>query len=173
ATVKGLKADAVSAALKDAFSGQGPLLFMASPKAVQGGEPALLSEYASTLKVAVAAPGAPHEVAWPYSSFGEPGKVAETKDVTDLDTVFVRFENGVRLTVKPTKFRNDEVLVRVNIGDGLQELPKDRQSLAWFGNAFIEGGLKQIDNEDTERVLAAKVYGDRFSVGEDAFVLPG
>src|SRR5207302_4505351 len=37
ATVKGLKADAVSATLKNAFSGQGPLLFMASPKAVQGG----------------------------------------------------------------------------------------------------------------------------------------
>jgi zinc protease len=173
AAVKGLKADTVSAALKDAFAGQGPLIFMSSPKAVQGAESALLSEYASTLKVAVAAPTAPHEVAWPYASFGEPGKVAETKEVTDLDTVFVRFENGVRLTVKPTKFRDDEVLVRVNVGDGLQDLPKDRQSLAWFGNVFIEGGLKQIDNEDTERVLASKVYGARFAVGEDAFVLSG
>lgn len=173
ATVKGLKADTVSTALKDAFDGQGPLLFMSSPKPVQGDESALLSEYASTLKVAVAAPTAPHEVAWPYLSFGEPGKVAESKEVTDLDTVFVRFENGVRLTIKPTKFRNDEVLVRVNVGDGLQDLPKDRQSLAWFGNVFIEGGLKQIDNEDTERVLASKVYGVRFAVGEDAFVLSG
>jgi len=171
--VKGLKADTVSAALKAAFSGQGPLVFMSSPKPVQGAEPAILAEYASTQKVAVAPPTAPHQVAWPYESFGTPGKVAETKEITDLDTVFVRFDNGVRLTVKPTKFRDDEVLVRVNIGDGLQDLPKDRQSLAWFGNAFIEGGLKQIDNEDTERVLASKVYGARFAVGEDAFVLSG
>lgn len=173
ATVKGLKAETVSAALKVAFSGQGPLVFMASPKAVQGGEPGILSEYASTLKVAVAAPQAPHAAVWPYASFGAPGKVAETHEVADLDTVFVTFENGVRLTVKPTKFRDDEVLVRVNVGSGLQDLPKDRQSLAWFGNAFIEGGLKQIDNEDTERVLAAKVYDARFGVGEDAFVLSG
>jgi zinc protease len=173
ATVKGLKADTVSAALKSAFSGQGPLLFMATPKPVPGGDQALIAEYASTQKVAVAAPTAPHTVVWPYASFGEPGKVAETKEVADLDTVFVRFENGVRLTVKPTKFRDDEVLVRVNVGGGLQDLPKDRQSLAWFGNAFIEGGLKQIDNEDTERVLASKVYGARFAVGEDAFVLSG
>ncbi|MFI4966200.1 MAG: M16 family metallopeptidase [Caulobacterales bacterium] len=172
-TVKGLKADTVSAALKAAFSGQGPLIFMASPKPVPGAEPAILAEYAAAQKVAVAAPGAPHVVAWPYSSFGAPGKVAETKEVADLDTVFVRFENGVRLTVKPTKFRDDEVLVRINVGDGLQDLPKDRQSLAWFGNAFIEGGLKQIDNEDTERVLASKVYGARFAIGEDAFVLSG
>jgi zinc protease len=173
ATVKGLKADTVSDALKAAFAGQGPLVFMASPKAVSGGESAILAEYASAQKMAVAEPTAPHEAIWPYASFGEPGKVAETKEVTDLDTVFVRFENGVRLTVKPTKFRDDEVLVRVNVGDGLQDLPKDRQSLAWFGNALIEGGLKQIDSEDTERVLASKVYAARFGVGEDAFVLSG
>ena len=85
----------------------------------------------------------------------------------------MRFENGVRLTVKPTKFRDDEVLVRVNIGDGLLDLPKDRQSLAWFGSAFIEGGLKQITNEDMEQVLASKVYGARFGIGDDAFVLSG
>ncbi|MBS0332216.1 MAG: insulinase family protein, partial [Proteobacteria bacterium] len=171
--VKGLKADTVSDALRQAFEGQGPLLFVSSPKAIQGGEPAVLSEYASSEKVAVAAPTAPRTVTWPYSSFGEPGKVVETKEVTDLDTVFVRFANGVRLTVKPTKFRDDEVLVRVNVGDGLQDLPKDRQSLAWFGNTLIEGGLKQIDSEDTERVLASKVYGARFGIGEDAFVLTG
>jgi zinc protease len=172
-TVKGLKASQVSDALKDAFHGQGPLLFMTSPKAVPGGEPQLLAEYQRAETLAVAAPVAPHEVAWPYDSFGEPGKVVETKEVTDLDTVFVRFANGVRLTVKPTKFHADEVLVRVNVGHGLQQLPKDRQSLAWFGNAFIEGGLKQIDNEDTERVLASKTYGARFSFGDDAFVLSG
>jgi zinc protease len=173
ATVKGLKADTVSAALRNAFKGQGPLIFMASPKPVPGGEQALLAEYAASQKIAVAEPTAPRQIAWPYESFGAPGKVVETKEVADLDTVFVRFENGVRLTIKPTKFRDDEVLVRVNIGDGLEAMPKDRQSLAWFGNSFIEGGLKQITNEETEQVLAAKVYGARFGIGEDAFVLSG
>ncbi|MGZ6038635.1 MAG: M16 family metallopeptidase [Phenylobacterium sp.] len=173
ATVKGLKAETVSTALKAAFAGQGPLVFVASPKTVPGGDQSVLAEYASTLKVAVAPPAAPHATVWPYATFGAIGKVAETKEVADLNTAFVRFENGVRLTVKPTKFRDDEVLIRVNIGNGLQNLPKDRQSLALFGNAFIEGGLKQIDNEDTERALAAKVYEARFGVGEDAFVLSG
>jgi zinc protease len=173
ATVKGLKAETVSAALKNAFKGEGPLIFMASPKPVQGGEQAILDEYAASQKTAVTAPTASRQIVWPYESFGTPGKVVETKDVTDLDTVFVRFENGVRLTIKPTKFRDDEVLVRVNIGDGLEVMPKDRQSLAWFGNAFIEGGLKQITNEETEQVLASKVYGARFGIGDDAFVLSG
>ena len=173
AAVKGLKADTVSAALKDAFRGSGPLIFMASPNPVQGGDQALLTEYAAAQKVAVAAPVAPRQVAWPYESFGAPGKVAETREVSDLDTVFVRFDNGVRLTVKPTKFRDDEVLIRVNIGDGLRAMPKDRQSLSWFGNAFIEGGFKQITSEETEQVLASKLYGARFAMAEDAFVLSG
>jgi zinc protease len=173
AAVKDLKADRVSAALKTAFEGQGPLLFMASPNAIPGGEQTLLAELTSSRKVAVAAPTAPTQVVWPYESFGTPGKVAEQKEVTDLDTVFVRFENGVRLTVKPTKFRDDEVLVRVNVGDGLLDLPKDRASTAWSASAFIEGGLKQISSEDMERVLAAKVYGARFGIAEDAFVLSG
>ena len=171
--VKGLKTDAVNAALREMFTGQGPLLFMATPKAVPGGETQLLAEYASAQKMAVSAPAPLRQVVWPYASFGEAGAVVETRDVTDLDTVFVRYANGVRLTVKPTKFRDDEVLVRVNVGSGLQALPKDRQTLGFFGNALIEGGLKQIDNEDTERVLAAKVYGARFGIDDDAFTFSG
>ena len=173
ATVKGLKAETVSAALKAAFKGDGPRLFMASPKPVQGGEATLLAALSDSRKLAVDAPAAPTQVAWPYDSFGVPGKVVETREISDLDTVFVRFENDVRLTVKPTKFRDDEVLVRVNVGDGLLDLSPDRQSASWGGDAYIEGGLKQISAEDMERVLASKVYGARFSVRDDAFVLSG
>jgi zinc protease len=159
--------------LKPLFHGAGPLLFMASPKPVEGGDQTLLAALTASQKVAVAQPTAPVQVAWPYADFGPPGKVAETKDVTDLETTFVRFENGVRLTVKPTKFRDDEVLVRVNIGEGQQALPPNRQSLNWAAGAVIEGGLKQISNEDMERVLAAQVFDARFAIADNAFVLSG
>ena len=174
AAVKDLKADTVSDSLtKVVFQGQGPLVFMASPAPISGGEASLLSAYTTARKADVSAPTAPREVAWPYESFGDPGKVVETKDVTDLDTVMVRFENGVRLTIKPTRFQDDEVLVRVNVGDGMEDLANNRQSMAWAGAALIEGGLGKINNEDMERVLASKVFGARFSVGDDAFVLSG
>ncbi|HEY9236988.1 MAG TPA: insulinase family protein, partial [Phenylobacterium sp.] len=172
-TVKGLKADQVSAALKSAFKGDGPLLFVASPQAIEGGEGTLLSALESSRKTAVSEPAAPSEVNWPYTSFGAIGKVAETTDVTDLDAAFVRFENGVRLTVKPTKFKDDEVLVRVNVGGGRLDLPKDQENMSWASGAFIEGGLKQISAEDLERVLASKVYGAQFGVTDDAFVFSG
>lgn len=171
--VKDLKASEVSEALKDSFKGSGPLLFVSSPKTIEGGDQAVLAALTASEKTPVAPPAAQAQIAWPYESFGAPGKVAETEDVTDLETTFVRFENGVRLTVKPTKFRDDEVLVRVNIGQGLRALPRDRQSLNWASGAVTEGGLKKISAEDMERVLADKLIGYRFSTTEEAFVLSG
>jgi len=171
--VKGLSAKEVSASLKRIFTGSGPLLFVASPKAIDGGESGLRTALAQSRKVAVTPQPAPAVMAWPYESFGTLGKVVEQRAVDDLGATLVRFENGVRLTVKPTKFRDNEVLLRANIGRGLIDLSRDRQSPTWAGGAFIEGGLKQISSDDMERVLAAKVYGVRFGAGDDAFVLSG
>ncbi|WP_293682101.1 pitrilysin family protein, partial [uncultured Phenylobacterium sp.] len=173
AAVKGLKAETVNAAVKGVFQGQGPLVFMASPQAIEGGKAAVLAALTSSQAVAVAPPAQAAEVAWPYETFGTPGKVAERREVADLQTTFVRFDNGVRLTIRPTKFRDDEVLVRVNIGQGMIGLPSDRQSPFWAASSLIEGGLKKLDVEDMEKVLAAKVYGARFSVTDDAFVFSG
>jgi zinc protease len=173
AVVKGLKAEQVSASLKAMYKGGGPLVFMTSPKPVEGGEAALLAAFQASQKVAVSEPAAPTAVAWPYQGFGVPSKIVETHEVADLDAVFSRFANGVRLTVKPTKFKDDEVLVRVNVGAGRTGLPKDRSSMSWASSAYIEGGLKKIAAEDMERVLAARVYGGRFNIVDDAFVLSG
>ena len=174
-SVRGLKAEAVSAALKEIFSGSGPLVFMSSPDPIDGGEVALDKAF----QLAEAAPVKPPEVelakGWPYGHFGTPGKAAEQRSIADLGVTLVRFANGVRLTVKPTKFRDNEVMVRVRIGHGLLDLPKDRVSAAWAARygAFSEGGLKDLSAEQLEQILANKVYGATFLPGEDAFVLQG
>ena len=173
AATKGLTAQQVSDTLRDLFKGQGPLIFMTSPKPIDGGEATVLAAYQGSQQLAVAAPSAITQAVWPYGDASTPGKVVDTRDVTDLDAVFVRFANGVRLTIKPTKFKDDEILVRVNVGGGKVILPKDRPSMAWAGGAYIEGGLAKISAEDMERVLASKVYGGRFSITDDAFVFSG
>lgn len=159
--VKGLTAERVNAVLKSAFVGSGPLLVLAAPTAVEGGEPAILKAYEELKAQPVAPPIAPGVTVWPYSSFGPTGKVAEQKEVSDLDAVLVRFDNGVRLTVKPTKFRDDQVIVKVRAGHGLLDMPSDKQSPLWSGSAFIEGGLKQITAQDMERVLTGKIDLER------------
>ncbi len=171
--VKGLTADRVSAALQVAFAGQGPLILIPTPTNIEGGEKTVLAAYADARKVAVLPPSAPGVTAWPYASFGPIGKVAEQKDVTDLDAVFVRFENGVRLTVKPTKFRDDQVLIKARIGNGLLDLPPGAQSPLWSSSAFIEGGLRQISAQDMERVLNGKIWNAALGVEDDAFTLSG
>lgn len=173
AVVKDLKADTVSAVLKTAFKGEGPLIFLATPTAVNGAEVAVMEAYEASLKGEVLAPTAAAQGSWPYESFGAPGKVIEEKDVIDLDATLVRFENGVRLTVKPTKFRDDQVLVRVRVGGGLLSLPSDKQSTAWAAPAIIEGGLGKITTQDMERVLASRVYSASYGVQDEAFLLAG
>jgi zinc protease len=173
AATKDLTPADVSAALKNAFAGQGPLVFMSTATAPDGGVAAVRTAYEADRNQPVTAPEAPHQVDWPYTTFGPIGKVAERKDVDDLDTVFVRFQNNVRLTVKSTKLREDQVLVKVRFGDGLAGMAPDRQTITWAGGAFSEGGLRQISADDTERALAGQVYGVSFNAESDAFTLAG
>ena len=53
---KGLKAETVNKALPQMFAGQGPLVFMSSPKPVDGGEATLAKAYAEVHASAIEAP---------------------------------------------------------------------------------------------------------------------
>ncbi len=170
---KDLKAAEVSAALTGALSGEGPLIFVASPTAVPGGERAVLDAYARAHRLEPTRPVAPLSGVWPYGNFGAVGKVAERTEITDLDTVFVRFENGVCLTVKPTKFRTEQIYVVARVGEGLASLPSDKQTPGWASSAFIEGGLKKVTADEMEGILAAKRFGVSFGIDDNAFELTG
>jgi zinc protease len=173
AAIKGLTADQVSAALKDTFHGGGPLVLMSTPQAVDGGVAAIRTAFDAASAAPVSAPTAPVQVDWPYTNFGTPGKVVDRQDITDLDAVFIRFDNGVRLTIKPTKFHQDQVLVRVRFGDGRDGEPPDQQALNWAQSSFTEGGLAKISSDDTERALAGAVYGVSVGIDANAYVLGG
>ena len=168
---KGLTAETVTAALRNAFQGSGPLLFLSSPTPVANGEQTL----ASVFDRAESAPIANAELQklgdWPYTNFGAPGKVADTRRIEDLDTTLVRFENGVRLTVKPTKYRADQVLVTVSIAGGRLTLPKDR--VTFNTGALVGGGLEAMNFFDLRRELATKIYGVGFGIDDDTFSLSG
>ncbi len=171
--VKGLKADEVTAAVRKTFSGSGPLVFLSSPTPVEGGETALLAAYRAADSAPVAAPETVADKIWPYESFGAPGKIAERREVAEAGATFIRFENGVRLTVKPTQFRKDQVQVAVRIGQGRLDLPTDRPSAAWAQSAFIEGGLKKVSAEELDQIMTKRIVGAAFGIDDDAFALGG
>ncbi|HEX8234137.1 MAG TPA: insulinase family protein [Caulobacteraceae bacterium] len=170
----GLQAEEVNAALKRLFTGSGPLVFVSTPAPIEGGEAMVVQAVQEAQGEAVEALESASAKDWPYASFGTPGQVAERREIADLDATQVRFANGVRLTVKPTRFRDDQVLVRVRIGNGLLDLPGDRSSPLWAAQgAFTEGGLKRLSAEEIEQVLASKVYAAQFGASDDAFVIAG
>jgi zinc protease len=173
--VKDLTADRVSAALKDVFGGTGPLIFFSSPTPFPGGDPGLLATLAEIDKMpipaAVAATAAPP---WPYASFGVPGKVAERRVVDDLGVTYVRYANGVTLTIKPTGLRAGEILLNVRAGAGRLGLPRDRVAPAWaLSGAFVSGGLRRYSIDDLRKRMADRRWGAALTIGEDEFNLSG
>jgi zinc protease len=173
--VKGLTAAQVSDATRRLFERSGPLLYLTSPVAVESGDQALLAAYRQSRAAPVAAPAVQQLRHWPYEDFGTPGEVVERREIEGLGAAAIRFANGVRLTVKPTRFDEDEVLVAVRYGAGLLALPNDRPSPLWAiaGGAFTAGGLGRLSYEDMQEVLAGTVYSVGAGQREDAFTLSG
>ncbi len=172
--VKGLTPAEIATALKSIFGGDGPLTLVSTQASVDGGDKAVAQAFAKIRALPVAAPSAQAALSWPYESFGTPGIVAEQHEVSDIDTVFVRFQNGVRLTIKPTKFRDQQILVQARVGRGQLDIPKDGPTTEWAaGAAFPEGGLDQLSTQDIDQALRSKIVGRGFTVTDDAFVLSG
>jgi len=149
----------VNAALRESFSGNGPLLFLGGPQAMEGAEQVLAD--AANGPAEPQKPEAPQPEAWPYTSFGTPGEVAERHDVSDLGATMVRFANGVRLTVKPTAFHADQILVSVNVGHGRLGLAPDAALPAWTvgSNAFLLGGYRDLTVPEIKRLTTGRQTG--------------
>lgn len=173
AAMKDLRAKEVNKALQRVFAGNGPQLVLQIPQMPEGGDAVVEKAYSDSRAVAVKAPEQTASVAWPYTDFGKPGDVVERRTVDDLGVTMVRFANGVRLTVKPTKYRADEVLVHAEVGHGRLGLPNDRPLPIWAAPALPLSGLKAISYDDIQKAFAAKVVSIDFAIQDAAFKFEG
>ena len=170
-----LTAERVNAAARTLFAGD-PLLYMTSPTPIEGSENALLAAYRQSRGTAVAAAAAEQTQAWPYTAFGTPGQVVERRELpAPIGATAVRFANGVTLTVKPTQFADDQILVGVRAGYGFAGTPADRPNPTWpfvFG-VFPTLGTQRMSYEDMQAALASRTYSIAFAAEGDAFQLSG
>lgn len=172
--VEGLTPDAVLAATRQTFEGGGPLALVISPVVIEGGEAAVTAALEASRQVAVAAPQAGVQLDWPYADFGTPGQPGERQTYADIETTVVRFPNGVRLTVKPTTFRDEQILVSVSTGIGELSLPTDRMTPIGFGQlTFAAGGLGKLTADELNRALTGRTQSVAFGITSDAFQLTG
>ncbi len=174
ATVAGLTPGTVNAAVRDAFTGNGPLAFVSTPVPIEGGEAAITAALAASRQVPVTAPVVAAAMEWPYTSFGTPTQPSIQTEIADLGATLVTFPNGVKLTVKPTTFTDEQILVNVRVGNGTLDLPKDGSVPAFAaGTAVTEGGLGKLTASQLEQVVAGDVVGSSFSVGQDSYAYGG
>jgi zinc protease len=174
AVADSLTAAQVNEALKSVFEGQGPLALFVTPVEVEGGEAAVTAALEASRQISVTPPTAQAELEWPYAQFGTVGTVSARSEIAELGATIVTFANGVRLTVKPTTFRDEQILVSVRTGIGDRGLPSDRATpLALGVNVFAQGGLGKLSVDEMSRVLNGHIYSAGLSVGADGFSLSG
>ena len=131
--------------------------------------------FAASYARPVEAPPAVEKVRFPYLPLpAAPGRVVERTTQADLGITQVALDNGVRLSLKPTNFKADEVLISIDFGPGRSAEPAQAPGLAEVAEQFLNtGGLGRLTREELDRALAGANVSARLSVGEDRFRFRG
>jgi zinc protease len=170
---KDLTAATVTDALRAAFANNGPLAFIGNPTEIADGD-ARVNAALEQAEHATITAAAPVELeVWPYTQFGPAGSVSRREHLDDLDLTEVRFANGIRLNVKSTQYRANQVLVNVDIAGGRDLMPTDRASLEWAMPAVVLGGVGKIDYQAMQRALVGKDYRINFALEDSDVAFSG
>ncbi len=138
-------------------------------------EKKILDRYHESARVAVTKPAGEKAVVFPY--LPEPKikpRIIRTKTIQDLGITQVDFNNGVRLNLKKTDFKADQVLINISFGRGRSVEPQSLPGLALLTESVInESGLGALEKDELERALAGKNTAAVFNVDEDRFSFKG
>lgn len=166
---KTVTVDQVNAALRAHFEGE-PTIFYYAAAEPEGGLPALQQAVAAARQRPLTQYAAAALKPWRHTDFGPPGKVASRVTRQDVGVTLVKFENGVKLTVKPTDFADKNVLVKVRFGYGQLHLPKDALTAADFASTILNGGgLVDMTRSEMVATLAGKQVIAVASQEDDAY----
>lgn len=162
-------------ALRDAWGDDGRYLLVSGNVDIAGdANAAILAAYRQAEAAPVTAPASVADEKFAYTDFGPAGKVTSREEVKDLGITLVTFANGVRLNLKPTDFKADQINLSVRVGTGQLTEPRTEPGLSFLAsNTFIAGGLGKHSADDLRRILAGHTVGVGFQVGSDACVLSG
>lgn len=163
----------VKAAFARDWSGDGPLVTVVSPSALQ--PTALAEAWAQDQAAPVLAQYKdPEVVKWAYASFGKPGAVARREVEAVGGFVRYTFGNGVVLNFKHTGLERGEVLVDVRFGRGQADIANRDTFLAQMAaSAFKLGGLGKHSVEELYGQFPAGAWDAELSIDHDAFRLRG
>jgi zinc protease len=149
------------------------LIFVSSREVIEGGEASVLEAWRSAGTGARPRSAASASATWSYTDFGAPGRVVDSKTAPDIGVTVLRFANNVRLLVRPSHTRVNQVLVSVRLGSGRLGLPKNSAAPNWIFGGLMSGGLGALSSNEIVTALSGKSYGFGFGVGDSAFGFGG
>lgn len=96
-----------------------------------------------------------------------PGKVENVTKVEGIDATTYTLSNGVKVTVKPTKFKSDEIIVRgIKKGGTNNYGAGDVFNVKYATQVVAAMGYGKFAPTDLEKVLAGKTLGVNTGIGE-------
>lgn len=165
-----LTTDAVTMAMRQAFSARPSILHITSKEPIENVQAAAFAVLGQSSQVAVAPPEKIETKAFAYDNFGPAGKVAEDKTIADLGIRTIRFANNVRLNIKKTDFEQGRVRYSLRFGGGELTIPQGKGGLGFYMQSMTPVmGLKAHDVEELQRILAGKTVSLGLSFGTDSF----
>jgi zinc protease len=164
----------VNAALKSLFVDHGPILFRSAQKDPVS-DAQLAQALAGAYSGALGAQVKQAAIVWPYTSFGKPSAIVSRSVDSKVGTTTVKFANGTRLVVKPTKFEKDQIEVAVSFANGRVGVKPALAHGLWETGLFTLGGTKKLSLADITRWTQehGKVASVGLGAGTRAFVLSG
>ncbi|MCF0039406.1 M16 family metallopeptidase [Dyadobacter fanqingshengii] len=86
----------------------------------------------------------------------KPGKVAGEKTLEKLGVTELTFSNGVKVLLKPTDFKNDEILIKATGKGGYSLFPDERETGMFSSYLIQSGGVGPYNQTQLQKFLAGK-----------------
>lgn len=161
------------AVLADAAPLEEPLIRFEGRAAPEGGEAALRAAFSEAMALPIAAPEDSGPLAFGYDDFGTPGSVVSDTIEPRLGLRFIRFANGVRLTLKQTAIREDRISFSLAVDGGDLMNTRDDPLRVALTSSLALGGLGRHSQDELTSVLAGRSVGFGLSSATDAFGASG
>ena len=96
-----------------------------------------------------------------------PGSITEVKTLTSIGVEEWKLSNGVRVVLKQTDFKNDEIQMRASSEGGHSLYDDSVYPSARFASGIaVESGVSKFDNIQLEKKLTGKIVSVRPYIGE-------
>ena len=104
----------------------------------------------------------------------EPGMIVAESSIDELDMTVWTLSNGVTVWLKPTDFKEDEIVMRATSPGGWSNSSlEDHQSAAMAAGLVQQGGVGAFSTIDLQKALAGKAVRVSPSIGENTERMSG